>query len=134
MGVRGLFEGWHLVVLIILIILLFGWKRLPDAARSLGRSARIFKAEVDEMKTDKPSAASRDTVRGEASPRTSAGERPEQPEAASQATSERDRVGGDYVRDEQAPQYPESQQRDTTEYEAPAASASGDPQAPHHRQ
>ena len=92
------------------------------------------KAEVDEMKTDKPSAASRDTVRGEASPRTSAGERPEQPEAASQATSERDHAGGDYARDQQAPQYPESQQRDTTEYEAPAASASGDPQAPHHRQ
>ena len=65
MGVRGLFEGWHLVVLIILIILLFGWKRLPDAARSLGRSMRIFKDEVEEMKGDKPSAASQDTVRGE---------------------------------------------------------------------
>ncbi len=145
MGVRGLFEGWHLVVLIILIILLFGWKRLPDAARSLGRSARIFKAEVDEMKTDKPSAASRDTVRGQTSTRTSAGERPEQPEAASQATSERDHADGAHARDgydrdgydrdgQDAPQYPESQQRDTTEYEAPAASTSGDPQAPHHRQ
>lgn len=67
MGWRGLFEGWHLVVLIIVIVLVFGWKRLPDAARSLGRSMRIFKAEVEEMKGDsKPSAASQDTVRGQA--------------------------------------------------------------------
>lgn len=68
MGWRGLFEGWHLVVLIIVIVLVFGWKRLPDAARSLGRSMRIFKAEVEEMKGDpRPSAASQDTVRGQAS-------------------------------------------------------------------
>lgn len=67
MGWRGLFEGWHLVVLIIVIVLVFGWKRLPDAARSLGRSMRIFKAEVEEMKGEsRPSAASQDTVRGEA--------------------------------------------------------------------
>ena len=47
MGWRGLFEGWHLVVLIVLVVVIFGWKRLPDAARSLGRSMRIFKSEVD---------------------------------------------------------------------------------------
>ena len=63
-----LFEGWHIVVLIVVVVLIFGWKRLPDAARSLGRSMRIFKAEVGEMKNDgkpTPSAASSDTVRGE---------------------------------------------------------------------
>jgi sec-independent protein translocase protein TatA len=41
---------------------------MPDAARSLGRSMRIFKSEIDEMKKDeptKPSAASSDTVKGE---------------------------------------------------------------------
>ena len=53
MGIRGLFAGWHLVVLIVLVVVIFGWKRLPDAARSLGRSMRIFKSEVDEMKTDR---------------------------------------------------------------------------------
>jgi sec-independent protein translocase protein TatA len=63
-----IFEGWHVVVLVAVVVLLFGWKRLPDAARSLGRSMRIFKAEVGEMKNDgkpSPSAASGDTVRGE---------------------------------------------------------------------
>ncbi len=49
---RGLFEGWHLVVLAVVIVLLFGAKRLPDAARGLGRSLRIFKSEVKEMQED----------------------------------------------------------------------------------
>jgi sec-independent protein translocase protein TatA len=39
-------RGWQLVILVLLIVLLFGSKKLPDAARSLGRSLRIFKAET----------------------------------------------------------------------------------------
>ena len=65
---KGLFEGRHIVVLLLVIVVLFGWKRLPDAARGLGRSMRIFKSEVEEMKKDgktPPSAASSDTVKGE---------------------------------------------------------------------
>jgi sec-independent protein translocase protein TatA len=62
---RGLFEGWHIIVLLVLLVVLFGFKRLPDAARSIGRSMRIFKSEVQEMKTDGKSAASSDTVKGE---------------------------------------------------------------------
>lgn len=63
---RNLFEGWHLVILILVIVVVFGWKRLPDAARSLGRSARILKSEVDEMKSESASSkASKQTVNGE---------------------------------------------------------------------
>lgn len=62
---RGLFEGWHIIILIVLLIALFGAKRLPDAARSLGRSARVLKSEVDEMKKDGKSTASSATVPGE---------------------------------------------------------------------
>lgn len=62
---RGAFEGWHIVIILALLIILFGFKRLPDAARSLGRSMRIFKSEVSEMKNDGRSAASSDTVKGE---------------------------------------------------------------------
>jgi len=68
MGFKGLFEGWHIVILILVVVIVFGWKRLPDVARSLGRSMRIFKTEVEEMKKDgktAPSAASGDTVKGE---------------------------------------------------------------------
>jgi sec-independent protein translocase protein TatA len=49
---RGLFEGWHIVILVLVIALLFGAKRLPDAARGLGRSMRIFKSEVKQMQDD----------------------------------------------------------------------------------
>ena len=36
----------HLAIIAVLLIVLFGAKRLPDAARSLGKSLRIFKSEV----------------------------------------------------------------------------------------
>jgi sec-independent protein translocase protein TatA len=42
--------GWpELLVIAVAVFVLFGWKHLPDAARSVGRSIRIFKSEVDEM-------------------------------------------------------------------------------------
>lgn len=50
---RNLFDNpFLLVVLLLIIVLVFGSKRLPDAARSVGRSMRIFKTEVKEMKDD----------------------------------------------------------------------------------
>lgn len=42
----------ELLIIALVIFLLFGATRLPNAARSLGRSMRIFKSEMDEMKTD----------------------------------------------------------------------------------
>ena len=42
----------ELILIIILLILLFGAKRLPDAARSLGRSLRIIKAETRGLADD----------------------------------------------------------------------------------
>lgn len=49
---RSLFDSPATIILILLVIVLFGAKRLPDAARSVGRSIRIFKAEIDP--SDKP--------------------------------------------------------------------------------
>ncbi|OKX85681.1 Sec-independent protein translocase subunit TatA [Corynebacterium glutamicum] len=43
---------WEIGIIVLLIILLFGAKKLPDAARSIGRSMRIFKSEVKEMNKD----------------------------------------------------------------------------------
>jgi len=45
-------KPWHLVVLAVVFLVLFGAKRLPDSARSLGRSLRIFKSEVQELNKD----------------------------------------------------------------------------------
>lgn len=84
---RDLAQPSHLLILALLVAVLFGWKRLPDMARSLGRSMRIFKSEVSEMKNDgkapRPSPAAADTVPGDvvppraadsAAPGTSAGD------------------------------------------------------------
>ncbi|MTA34798.1 MAG: twin-arginine translocase TatA/TatE family subunit, partial [Actinobacteria bacterium] len=43
---------WHLLVLAVVFLVLFGSKRLPDSARSLGRSLRIFKSEIQELNKD----------------------------------------------------------------------------------
>ena len=39
-------RGPELLILVLIVVLLFGAKRLPDAARSVGRSLRIFKSET----------------------------------------------------------------------------------------
>jgi sec-independent protein translocase protein TatA len=41
-----------IIVLLVLALLLFGAKRLPDSARSLGRSMRIFKSEIKALESD----------------------------------------------------------------------------------
>jgi sec-independent protein translocase protein TatA len=48
----GALKPWHIAVLVVVLILLFGAKRLPDAARSLGRSLRIIKAETKGLVDD----------------------------------------------------------------------------------
>jgi sec-independent protein translocase protein TatA len=42
----GALRPWHIAIFVVVLVLLFGAKRLPDAARSLGRSLRIIKAET----------------------------------------------------------------------------------------
>jgi sec-independent protein translocase protein TatA len=47
---RNLFEHpLFIVILLALVAILFGGKRLPEAARGLGRSMRIFKSEIKQM-------------------------------------------------------------------------------------
>lgn len=54
----GEMSPWHWLIVIAIAVLLFGARRLPDAARSLGRSARILKAELrDEPPSAPPDGA-----------------------------------------------------------------------------
>ncbi|HXB87065.1 Sec-independent protein translocase subunit TatA [Mycobacterium sp.] len=45
----------HLAIIAVVLTVLFGAKRLPDAARSLGKSLRIFKSEVRELQGENKS-------------------------------------------------------------------------------
>lgn len=42
----------HWLIVVVVLVVLFGAKRLPDASRSIGRSLRIFKSEMKEMGSD----------------------------------------------------------------------------------
>ena len=44
--------GWHALILLAIILLLFGAPKLPALARSLGQSMKIFRSEVKDAKTD----------------------------------------------------------------------------------
>lgn len=48
----GSLSPTHWLIIAVLVLVLFGAKRLPDAARGLGRSLRIFKSEMSEMQSD----------------------------------------------------------------------------------
>ncbi|MFF8309887.1 Sec-independent protein translocase subunit TatA [Streptomyces lydicus] len=49
---RNGLEPWHLLIVALVVILLFGSKRLPDTARALGKSLRILKSEAKAMASD----------------------------------------------------------------------------------
>lgn len=58
-------EGWHIVIIVVLAILLFGAPKLPGLARSVGQSLRIFKSEVRQLKDeDAPAKPATDPVTG----------------------------------------------------------------------
>lgn len=61
-------QGFELFAILAVLVLLFGSRKLPDAARSLGRSMRIFKAETKglrggEAEKEQPTLAESDAAR-----------------------------------------------------------------------
>ncbi|MEU8582143.1 Sec-independent protein translocase subunit TatA [Streptomyces abikoensis] len=49
---RNALEPWHLLVVVLVMVVLFGSKKLPDTARALGKSMRILKSETKAMKDE----------------------------------------------------------------------------------
>lgn len=56
--------GWHAVIILVVILLLFGAAKLPALAKSVGQSMKIFKNEVKTGRDEEPS-----TVRADSSAR-----------------------------------------------------------------
>ncbi|WOF24491.1 twin-arginine translocase TatA/TatE family subunit [Microbacterium betulae] len=68
----GNLNGWHLLILLAVILLLFGAARLPALAKSVGQSARVFRGEMKQMQEEssedeakKPAADTGYTLNGE---------------------------------------------------------------------
>lgn len=58
MGIFGnAFSGWHLLLILAVVVLLFGAAKLPALAKSVGQSARVFKGEMKAMKEDDAATA-----------------------------------------------------------------------------
>ena len=62
----GNLTGWHALIILVVVILLFGATKLPALARSVGQSMKIFKNEVkssdeDEKKSVKSEDSTNDT-------------------------------------------------------------------------
>ena len=64
-------RGWEILILVLIVLLLFGSKKLPDAARGIGRSLRIFKAETKGLMEDDANAEGKS---GDAAPAIPAAE------------------------------------------------------------
>jgi len=75
----GIPTGWELVLLLGVLVVLFGSAKLPGAARSIGQSMRIFKAETKGMRAEDDSAANQPRPQQAQQPQPSLP--PQQPQA-----------------------------------------------------
>ena len=79
--IGDLFDSpWKIAIIAVVLIVLFGSKKLPHAARSLGQSMRILKAEVGSLHEDEAPV----TAQGAAAEITGAGGRQSQIDALQQ--------------------------------------------------
>ncbi len=51
-------SSWHVIVLIVVVLIVFGAPRLPMIAKNLGQSLKIFKKEVQELSEDDKNSSS----------------------------------------------------------------------------
>ena len=79
----GELSPWHLLILAAVVLVLFGAKKLPDSARALGRSMRIFKAETQGLREgDKTDDGQAQAAQSQAAQPQAAQPQAAQPQAA----------------------------------------------------
>jgi sec-independent protein translocase protein TatA len=75
----GGLQGWHLLIILAVILLLFGAAKLPALATSMGQSARVFKGEMKAMKDDDAASGASQTADGTAASVAASAEAPATP-------------------------------------------------------
>ncbi len=71
-------DEWHIIVLGLIILLLFGGKKLPELARGLGEAMREFKKASRDLHDDPP-AASKPAPPAPAQPAAAVPQQPSEP-------------------------------------------------------
>jgi sec-independent protein translocase protein TatA len=92
MGFFQNIRGPELLIILLIIVLLFGAKKLPDTARGLGRSLRIFKAETKGLTDDENASASSAPVQA---PQPQAAPQPPAPQQIAAAPQQPPATSGD---------------------------------------
>jgi sec-independent protein translocase protein TatA len=63
-----LFSGWHLLIVVAVVVLLFGATRLPALAKGVGQSIKIFKGEIRSINEDDAKASGVESATSAAAP------------------------------------------------------------------
>jgi sec-independent protein translocase protein TatA len=85
----GLFDNpWHILIVLLVLVLLFGSAKLPKAAKSMGEAMRIFKKEAQKLHDDEPPASQ---VQVSAPPQVAAPQ-PPAPQAAAQPAAAQEQM------------------------------------------
>jgi sec-independent protein translocase protein TatA len=96
--IGDLFDSpWKILIVAVVIIVLFGSKKLPSAARSLGQSMRILKKEVQGLHEDEPESGPPDAQAAVQAPveiTVGAGSLPGEAEQVGRGVADRDDGGG----------------------------------------
>ncbi len=77
---RNGLEPWHVILVVVVFVLLFGYKKMPDAARGLGKSLRILKSETRALRDEGKDA--KDAHGGHSAPASSSGSAADRPQDA----------------------------------------------------
>ena len=67
--------GWHFLIILAVILLLFGAAKLPSLAKSMGQSARVFKGEMKAMKAEDATVAATGSSSESPAPQRAAADR-----------------------------------------------------------
>lgn len=117
---------WHIAIVILVLVILFGSKKLPDAARGLGRSMRIFKSEVKEMQSDGKSEEKEPQALTQAQPNPAQYAQPQaHPQQQAQPQAQQYQAQQYQPQPGPAPQQPQAQPQQYTDPTAPPHGGQG---------
>ena len=92
----GPFGIWEILIILVIVLLVFGPRRLPEMAKGLGQSVRAFRKELRDMKSELDFDDKPDTPQASASrPQAAAGPAPSAAEPESAPETSKPREGGD---------------------------------------